>query len=108
MVPILELSFFPAIVANCTALMPTMGRNGLTINPGHEKCEQGFFYGGIMSVPSGGYDASGWVDFVRAFSQHITDRYGSSEVEKWRFEVRSANAKQIFQICWRAAYQVRH
>ena len=43
MTPKLELSFFPAVVSNCTAFMPTMGHSGLTINPGHEQCKQGFF-----------------------------------------------------------------
>ena len=40
-----------------------------------------------MSVPTGGYDESGWVEFASAFSQHITNRYGGSEVQKWHFEV---------------------
>ena len=87
MTPKVELSFFPAVISNCTAFMPAMGEGGITVNPGHEKCKQGFFYGGIMSVPTGGYDESGWVEFVSAFSQHITNRYGGNEVQKWHFEV---------------------
>ena len=87
MTPKLELSFFPAVVSNCTAFMPTMGHSGLTVNPGHEHCKQGFFYGGIMSVPRNGYDASGWVEFVSAFAQHIAGRYGRAEIERWRYEV---------------------
>ena len=87
MTPKLELSFFPAVIADCTAFMPTMGEHGTVVNPGHEKCKQGFFYGGIMTVPSNGYDESGWVEFVSAFAKHITDRYGASEILKWRFEV---------------------
>jgi hypothetical protein len=86
MTPKIELSFFPAIIANCTAFMSTMGEHGTVINPGYQKCRQGFFYGGIMSVPFD-YDASGWVDFVSAFAHHVTTRYGAQEIEKWRFEV---------------------
>ena len=87
MTPKLELSFFPAVVSNCTAFMPTMGHSGLTVNPGHEHCKQGFFYGGIMSVPRNGYDESGWVEFVSAFAQHIAGRYGRADIERWRYEV---------------------
>jgi len=87
MVPKIELSFFPAVVSNCTAWMPTMGERGETVNPGHAPCKQGFFCGGIMSVPAVGYDASGWVEFVAAFAAHISGRYTAAVVETWRFEV---------------------
>ncbi|GIE98703.1 GH39 family glycosyl hydrolase [Paractinoplanes rishiriensis] len=44
-----------------------------------------FTYRGIISPPK---DWARWADLVRAFTQHLADRYGLEELrESWRFEV---------------------
>ena len=45
---------------------------------------QGFWYKPIVSPPK---DYAKWDDLIRAFAQHLVDRYGIDEVSRWYFEV---------------------
>lgn len=45
---------------------------------------QGFWYKPIVSPPK---DYAQWDDLITRFTQHLIDRYGRAEVEKWYFEV---------------------
>jgi xylan 1,4-beta-xylosidase len=79
-VPIVELSFMPAVLANCTWTSPVDGR---VVNPGHEVCKGGMQYKNIP-VPPTSFDD--WHHLVKALVQHAVDRFGLVEVEKWSFE----------------------
>lgn len=64
--PFVELAFFPScLAANESKLQ--------------------FWYRGHVSVDTTKY--AQWHDLVRAFTQHIVDRYGVDEVRQWYFEV---------------------
>ena len=45
---------------------------------------QGFWYHPIISPPD---DYARWDALIRAFAQHLVDRYGIQEVSQWYFEV---------------------
>lgn len=80
--PIVELSFMPAILANCTWTAPTDGR---VVNPGHSPCNNtSMQYLAITDLPSSFDD---WYDLVRALVQHAVDTFGQQEVKKWTWEV---------------------
>lgn len=64
--PFVELSFFPKGIAADTTKIQMWYRNLVT--PDRER------YGK-------------WHDLVQAFTQHVVDRYGLDEVNKWYFEV---------------------
>ena len=64
--PFLEISFMPKKLA----LRPQ------DVHP--------FWYKQIVSPPK---DYKKWDDLMRAFAQHLVDRYGIDEVAKWYFEV---------------------
>ena len=64
--PFVELAFFPSCLA---------AKNSKTQ----------FWYRAHVSVDSTRFDA--WHDLVRAFTQHVVDRYGLEEVQQWYFEV---------------------
>lgn len=75
--PIVELSFMPAVLANCTT------RTGF--NPGHLPCSSTVMsYRGIAMPPT---DFDDWHHLVRALALFATARYGSKEVGTWSFEV---------------------
>ncbi len=63
--PFVELSFMPRKVAA-----------NLTPHP--------FWYKPLPSPPK---DPAKWSTLIQAFTQHLLDRYGKSEVEQWYFEV---------------------
>jgi len=70
--PLVELSFMPKALTNCTG-------DGCTYafgNPGG--------YKGLSMPPS---DYSDWYNLIKEFGQHLVDRYGIDEVAQWRFEV---------------------
>ncbi len=53
-----------------------------------------FWWKGNVDVPKS-YEA--WGNLVKAFTQHVTDRYGREEVSKWYFEVwNEPNLKAFF------------
>jgi xylan 1,4-beta-xylosidase len=79
--PIVELSFMPAILAGCTWTSP---RTGKIVNPGKAACKTKMQYKGVTKHPQNWED---WHDLVKALVQHAVDKFGMSEVEKWRFEV---------------------
>ena len=80
--PIVELSFMPAILANCTWTAPTDSR---IVNPGHTPCNNTVMqYQGITVLPTSFDD---WYDLVQSLVQHAVDIFGTAEVEKWTFEV---------------------
>lgn len=66
--PIVELSFMPQVLANCT--------------PG--KCPTTMHYRGISTVPTT-YES--WHDLVKAFAEHLVQRHGIDMIATWRFEV---------------------
>eukprot|EP00041_Stephanoeca_diplocostata_P014944 m.282715 g.282715 ORF g.282715 m.282715 type:complete len:679 (-) comp19861_c0_seq1:23-2059(-) len=66
--PIVELSFMPQVLANCT--------------PG--KCPTTMHYRGISTVPKT-YEC--WHDLVKVFAEHLVERHGISMISTWRFEV---------------------
>ncbi len=43
-----------------------------------------FWWKGNTTLPK---DFKKWGDFIRAFTEHVTQRYGEDEVKKWYFEV---------------------
>ena len=78
--PIVELSFMPAVLANCTWTAPGGVR---TVNPGHAACETGLQYRGVTMPPTAFGD---WYALVRALVQHAVDTFGMDEVRRWSFE----------------------
>jgi len=70
MKPFVELSFMPEELASNRE--DASGRTTV------------FWYEGNVTPPK---SYKKWGDFVQAFVQHLTDRYGNEEVEKWYFEV---------------------
>ena len=80
LVPIVELSFMPAILANCTW---TRKNSNITVNPGHSPCRGMMAYNGVIMTPT---DWDDWYHLVHALVQTATERYGSDEVRKWDFE----------------------
>lgn len=87
--PIVELSFMPSLLANCSwdgdhdaGWIP--GSHNIT-RPGAPKCSQSLFYGGVMMPPVVWAD---WYHLVRALVEHAVSRYGIEEVrDNWAFEV---------------------
>jgi len=70
--PVVELSFMPKALTNCTGTGCTYAFG----NPGGYKG---------LSMPPANY--SDWYDLVKVFGQHLIDRYGIDEVSQWHFEV---------------------
>ena len=66
--PIVELSFMPSAIANCT--MP--------------HCRTDMYYRGVIVPPRSWGD---WYALVAAFVAHLVERHGLAEVVQWRFEV---------------------
>ena len=66
--PIVELSFMPTAIANCT--------------PG--RCPTGMHYRGVEAHPR---SWPLWGDLVGAFTAHMVQRHGIEELATWRFEV---------------------
>lgn len=64
--PYVELSFMP----------PQMASDPAALHP--------FWYHPNVSPPK---DYKLWDDMIRAFAQHLVDRYGIDEVAQWKFEV---------------------
>ena len=71
--PIVELSFMPGWLANCTPWVS----NG-------PPCPYVMHYDGIVSPPS---NFSMWNDLVRALASHLVAKFGVNEVRQWHFEV---------------------
>ena len=102
--PIVELSFMPAFLANCTwhghCKQDRIGCEGYwcTQCSGHgvgpvvnaeapEQCHAlEFWYQGIKQVPYQ-KDYTPWFALVKTTAQHAVDRYGLAEVQQWSFEV---------------------
>ena len=80
LVPIVELSFMPAMLANCTW---TRKNSNITVNPGHAPCHGMMAYNGVTMPPIAWED---WYHLVRSLVQTATERYGVDEVRKWDFE----------------------
>jgi xylan 1,4-beta-xylosidase len=64
MKPFVELGFMPSALAS--------GRQTI------------FWWRGNVTLPK---DYNKWADFIRAFTVHLTERYGENEVKTWYFEV---------------------
>jgi len=79
--PIVELSFMPAVLANCTWTAPSDGR---IVNPGHDTCHTNMQYKGIDMHPN---SFEMWYELVRALVQHASSLFGDEEVKTWSFEV---------------------
>jgi hypothetical protein len=70
MVPVLEMGFMPAALANCTLIDRDLGNR--TFNPGHELCPgNGDGYQGVLRPP---VDWGEWYSFIRTVVQHWTTR----------------------------------
>ena len=102
--PIVELSFMPAVLANCswhghcpqnkvgcTGYWCTQcnGKGVLNgsaiINPGAPPCHAlEFHYQGIKQMPA---DYNEWYELVKATVQHAVTKYTLKEVQTWNFEV---------------------
>ena len=75
-VPLVELSFMPAVLANCSW-------HG--VNSGAPPCTRTeFHYQGVKEPPTNWED---WHDLVHALVEHAVARYGRAEVARWDFEV---------------------
>ena len=80
--PLLEFSFMPAVIANCTWTSPA---SGAIVNPGFGACkQQAMAYKGVTQPPAGWAQ---WHDLVAATVQHAVDVHGLAEVRTWSFEV---------------------
>jgi len=115
--PIVELSFMPAFVANCTwhGHCPTNPKGctgyhctqcsghgvGPVVNPDAPSNCSGleFWYQGIRQVP---YEADyeRWYDLVKATVSHAVERYGLAEVQRWSFEVWN----ELWGLSWPGEY----
>ena len=101
--PIVELSFMPAFIANCSwhghCRQDAIGCQGYwctqcnghgvgpIVNPTAAPCTRlEFWYQGIKQVPYQN-DFGRWYDLVRATVSHAVKRYGLREVQQWSFEV---------------------
>jgi xylan 1,4-beta-xylosidase len=62
--PFVELSFMPSTLAS--------GKKTV------------FWWRGNVTPPK---SLDRWAEFMHAFAEHLTERYGADEVERWRFEV---------------------
>ena len=65
--PIVELSFMPRAIANCTT-----------------KCRTRMHYSALEETPR---TPQLWADLVGAFVRHLVARHGLDEILRWRFEV---------------------
>lgn len=99
--PLVELSFMPAQLANCSWMGPLPGschapltgpctnfRDGCkeengTLKPGCNACEGVMNYQGIINQP---VDIGDWYHLVQSTVAHAVDRYGLAEVQGWHFE----------------------
>ena len=102
--PIVELSFMPAFIANCTwhghCKQDKIGCTGYwctqcsghgvgpVVNPhAPSKCTRlEFWYQGIKQLPFQS-DYTRWYELVFATVVHAIKRYGLAEVQRWNFEV---------------------
>ena len=86
--PIVELSFMPAWLANCSWDGGGIDWHGPPVGPpGAPKCRaHTFAYAGI-SAPPAGDDYAPWYALVRATVSAAVGRYGLPEIQRWSFEV---------------------
>jgi xylan 1,4-beta-xylosidase len=86
--PVVELSFMPAYLANCTWHGYDSGSSPAfpkIVNPGgNGSCKTGNFYEGANQLPQKWED---WYDLVFALASHAVERYGIEVVKEWRWEV---------------------
>lgn len=79
--PVVELSFMPKYLANCSDCSSKDG------NP--RQCFYAFSdpgsYKGLTQPPQ---DYADWYDLIHALATHLTERHGVAEVSQWHFEVR--------------------
>lgn len=75
--PVVELSFMPAAIANCT------GPNGACVEADYAFNDPGS-YKGLRRPPK---DFNDWYLLVKALVTHFVERYGIDEVSSWSFEV---------------------
>jgi xylan 1,4-beta-xylosidase len=101
LVPVVELSFMPAVLANCSWMGPVAGSchgnqtapcsnirpgcdNGSGgLKPGCPKCHGGMAYQGVYEHP---IDYDDWYHLVYALVSHAVDKFGESEVQRWSWE----------------------
>jgi xylan 1,4-beta-xylosidase len=81
MKPFVELSFMPAALASSNKTV--------------------FWWRGNVTPPK---SLDRWVEFMRAFAEHLTERYGADEVKRWRFEVWNEPNLPIFWTGTQADY----
>ena len=102
--PIVELSFMPALLANCSWTDPAAtdpARQARHTSkpagpPGAAPCKgTTMAYRGISMPPQ---DFDDWYDLVRALVQMATKEYGAAEVRKWSFEVWNVSACRLSKI----------
>ena len=85
--PVVELSFMPAYLANCSWHAYRTGSSPPVdaVNPhGNGSCTTGNFYSGVNAPPLRWED---WYDLVKALASHAVQRYGLDVVKRWHFEV---------------------
>lgn len=73
MKPFVELSFMPSALASGSKTV--------------------FWWRGNVTPPK---SLDRWSNFMRAFAEHLTERYGADEVKRWRFEVWNEPNLRIF------------
>lgn len=72
--PIVELSFMPGLLANCSPWAPAPA----------PACQTVMHYQGVVQPPT---NYSLWEDLCYEFAKHLVERYGAAEVREWHFEV---------------------
>ena len=82
--PVVELSFMPALLADCSWPSGTVTPGGTPVNPGKKKCQTVMHYQGVTEPPK---DFDEWYQLVHALGTHAVERYGAANVSTWSFEV---------------------
>jgi xylan 1,4-beta-xylosidase len=83
--PFVELGFMPEALASIPS--DRAGPDGMGTDPAHPDQPRRitvFHWRANVTPPK---DVGKWAALVRAIVQHWTDRYGTDEVKRWRFEV---------------------
>jgi xylan 1,4-beta-xylosidase len=80
--PVVELSFMPALLADCSWDPNIVG--GHPMNPGKPKCHTIMHYQGVTEPPK---DFDDWAHLVNALGSHAVERYGAANVSSWNWEV---------------------
>ena len=79
--PIVELSYMPAVIANCTGRVPFPPSDlQLGLPACDAKGKTTHYYKGIDVMPR---EWEFWHNLINRFGQHVVERYGEAAVAQW-------------------------